>query len=378
MNAGRTSSPPANRPLSSAKAAKQDEFYTQLADIANELKHYKDHLRGKTVLCNCDDPIESNFFKYFALNFNTLGLKKLLVTSYSRSPIVGGQLPLLEIEGLKPEGKEPYAVEINEVPDANLDGAINLDDVEHLLRHDANTSRPLKGDGTYGDGDFRSRECIAILKQADIVITNPPFSLFREYLAQLVKLRKYFLIIGPKNAITYKEIFKIIQENKMWLGTGFASGNAYFSIPSENARAFAAGVYDEMTGLVKFRNVGWFTNMDHKRRHEQIPLYKKYSPTDYPRYANFDGIEVSRVVDIPVDYHGAMGVPITFLDKYNPDQFEILGSSMTLALPMSQVAEKGTYLQGGPRFYLANGDGTYDRQYDRIVIKHRSTHEDRS
>ncbi len=370
QNAGSTPSHPANQPLANAKAAKQDEFYTQLNDIANELKHYKEHLRGKTILCNCDDPFKSNFFKYFALNFKTLGLKKLLVTSYSRSPIVGGQLPLLEIEGLKPEGKEPYAVEINEVPDANLDGAINLDDVKHLLQHNANVTRPLKGDDTYGGGDFRSRECVEILKKADIVVTNPPFSLFREYVAQLVEHGKQFLIIGPKNAVTYKEIFKLIQENELWLGHGFAAGNAYFRIPTENAREFAAGVYDEKTGLVKFRNVWWFTNMDHDSRHETIPLYKKYSPSDYPNYVNFDGIEVSRVVDIPVDYPGAMGVPITFLDKYNPDQFEILGSSMTLGLPMSKVAKKGTYLQGG-RFYLDNGDGTYSRQYDRIAIKQR-------
>ncbi len=371
MNAGRTSSPPANRPLASAKAAKQDEFYTQLADIANELKHYKEHLRGKTVLCNCDDPFESNFFKYFALNFKTLGLKKLVATTYEGSPIVGRQLALFDIEGLKPEGKEPYAVEINEVPDTNRDGAIDMVDVELLLRHDANSTRPLRGDDTYGGGDFRSRECVEVLKQADVVVTNPPFSLFREYVAQLVEHGKQFLVIGPKNAITYKETFKLIQDNELWLGHGFAAGNAYFKIPSENAREFAAGVYDERTGLVKFRNVGWFTNMDHDSRHETIPLYKKYSPGEYPRYVNFDGIEVSRVVDIPVDFPGAMGVPITFLDKYNPGQFEILGSSMTLGVPMSQVAERGTYLQGGPRFYLANGNGTYRRQYDRIVIRHK-------
>lgn len=368
MNAARTSATSGNRTLSSAKAAKQDEFYTQLTDIENELKHYRHHFAGKVVLCNCDDPFESNFFKYFALNFNTLHLKRLICTSYSGSPIVGGQLPLMVMEGLKPYGKkEPYLVEINEVPDLNKDGAIDLLDVEHLLKHDANTSRPLKE-----GGDFRSPECVKILKGADIVVTNPPFSLFREFVALLVEHGKQFLIIGPKNAVTYKEVFKLIKENHLWLGTGFSNGNAFFKIPVENVRDFASGVYDEKTGLVKFRNVGWFTNMDHSKRHEFIPLFKKYLPEVYPTYANFDGIEVSKVADIPCDYAGAMGVPITFLDRYNPDQFEILGSSQTLGVPMASIAPRGSFLQGGPRFYIAKGDGTYQRQYDRIVIRHRS------
>lgn len=325
MNAGSTSSPPANRTLSGARAAKQDEFYTQLADIANELKHYKEHLRGKAVLCNCDDPFESNFFKYFALNFNALGLRKLICTSYEGSPIAGGELPFEEYAGHKPNGRQARLVEINEVPDLNADGAIDLLDVEHLLRHDANTMRRLHGHNGYGGGDFRSRECVEVLNQADIVVTNPPFSLFREYVAQLVEHGKQFLVIGPKNAVTYKEIFKIVQENRLWLGTGFSNGNAYFRIPEGNARDFSAGVYDEKTGLVKFRNVGWLTNMDHSRRHEPIPLYRKYDPVEYPTYDNYDAIEVGAIADIPADYEGAMGVPITFLDRYNPDQFEILG-----------------------------------------------------
>jgi hypothetical protein len=313
-------SPSGNRTLYSAKAAKLDEFYTQLADIANELAYYWKHLRGKVVLCNCDDPFESNFFKYFAANFSTLGLKKLIATTYAGSPIVGGQLPLVEIEGLKPNGREPYLVEINEVPDLNSDGAINLDDVADLLRHDKNATRPLKQ-----GGDFRSAECVEILKQADIVVTNPPFSLFREYVAQLVEHGKQFLIIGPKNAITYKEVFKLIMRNKLWMGVGFSAGNAYFKILPENARDFASGVYDETTGLVKFRNVGWFTNMDHDRRHEKIPLFKRYTAAEYPSYDNYDAIEVGKVAHIPEDFKGAMGVPVTFLDRYNPDQFEILG-----------------------------------------------------
>lgn len=366
-----TSQASGNRALSNARRVKQDEFYTQLGDISNELKHYKAQLRGKTILCNCDDPFESNFFKYFALNFNTLGLKSLIATSYKKSPIVGADLPLFSIEGLKPEGKEPYAIEINEVSDLNGDGATDLADVEYLLKHNANTSRSLNGDSIFNAGDFRSRECVELLKQADIVITNPPFSLFREYVEQLFAHDKQFLIIGSKNAITYKEIFKLIKVNKLWLGNGFANGNAFFSTPKDYAREFAAGVYDEKTGLVKFRNVGWFTNMDNPKRHEFIPLYKKYTPDDYPTYNNYNAIEVGKVAEIPADYPGAMGVPITFLDKYNPVQFEIVGSSRELGKPMSKIAEKGSYVQGGPRFYLSNGDGTYRRMYDRLVIKRR-------
>ena len=374
-----------NQSLGKARDAKQDEFYTQLGDISNEVKHYKTQLHGKTIFCNCDDPYESNFFKYFALNFKSLGLKKLIATSYKGSPIIGTQLILSEIDGAEAEiegaeerekpdreksiSKEPYAIEINEILDYNQDGAIDLDDVTHLIEHDANTHRKLNGNGIYGAGDFRSRECVELLKQSDIVVTNPPFSLFREYVTQLVEHDKQFLIIGNKNAITYKDIFVLIQENKLWLGHGFAAGNAYFKIPAGHARDFASGVYEESTGLVKFRNVGWFTNIDYENRHEEIPLYKKYIPAEYPTYSNYDAIEVNKVADIPVDYSGAMGVPITFLDKYNPEQFEIVGSSRTLGLPMSQIAQKGSYEQGGPRFYLDNSDGTYRRLYERIVIR---------
>jgi hypothetical protein len=319
------SSSSGNQALSKARSAKQDEFYTQLSDIENELKHYRAHLRDKIVLCNCDDPYESNFFRYFALNFNALGLKKLIATSYAGSNIAGGLLPLMEMEGLKPEGKDPYAIEINEVPDANNDGAIDLADVEWLLRNDKNSCRTLTGDSEYGAGDFRSAECVEYLKQADVVVTNPPFSLFREYIAHLFSHEKRFLVIGSKNAATYKEVFKLIREDKMWLGRGFSGGNAYFSIPENYRRDFAAGVFDEKTGLVKFRNVGWFTNLDHEGRHEEIPLFRRYSNRDYPHYDNYDAIEVSKIANIPVDYDGAIGVPITFLDNYNPVQFEILG-----------------------------------------------------
>jgi hypothetical protein len=219
------------------------------------------------------------------------------------------------------------------------------------------------------DGDFRSKECIDLLNQADIVVTNPPFSLFREYVAQLIKYDKKFLIVGSLNSITYKEIFKLIKDNKLWLGYGFSNGNAFFKTLQK--KEFASGVYDEKTGLVKFRNVGWFTNFDISKRHEEIILYKTYygNESEYPKYANYDAIEVGKVSDIPIDFEGKMGVPITFLDKYNPDQFEIIGSSMTLGEPMSKIADKGTYSSGGPRFYLDNGSGTYQRLYDRIVIR---------
>jgi len=313
-----------NRNLRQARKAKKDEFYTQLADIEKELKHYKDQFRGKIVYCNCDDPYESNFFKYFAANFNALGLKKLITTSYSGSPIAGQQLPLFEIEGLKeikPKDAEAHRIEINEVPDFNKDGAIDLKDIEQLLKHTANVCAPLKG-----DGDFRSQECIELLKQADIVCTNPPFSLFREYVAQLVEYDKKFLIIGSINAITYKEIFKLIKNNKLWLGITMDGRNVWFRVPDDypinenvaNSKIINGEKYLFVKGCV------WFTNLDTVKRHEELVLYKKYNPKEYPKYDNYDAIEVSRVSDIPMDYDGVMGVPITFVSHYNPDQFEII------------------------------------------------------
>lgn len=346
-----------NRVLSNAKKAKQDEFYTQLGDISNELKHYKSQLCGKTILCNCDDPFESNFFKYFALNFNTLGLKKLIATSYKKSPIVGDDLPLFSIEGLKPEGKEPYAIEINEVADQNGDGATDLADVEYLLKHNANTARTLKADNTYNAGDFRSRECVELLKQADIVVTNPPFSLFREYVTHLVTHEKQFLIIGNQNSITYKEVFKLIKENKIWLGVD-NGGTKWFRVPddydiqTESRKKIENGIkYFSMGSIM------WFTNMDNPKRHEKIPLYKKYSPAEYPKYDNYDAVEVGKVAEIPVDYDGAMGVPITFLDKYNPRQFEILGN-------LGSYAPDGYSLSGA--IYIGG-----KKVFKRILIKHR-------
>lgn len=364
MPKGRPSSSASNRSLTQARAAKQDEFYTQLNDISNELKHYKSHLHDKVVLCNCDDPYESNFFKYFALNFNSLGLKKLIATSYQPSPIVGGQLPLLEIEGLKPSGKEPYAVEINEVKDLTRDGAIGIKDIELLLRSDANVTRPLNSDDTFGGGDFRSRECLQLLEQADIVITNPPFSLFREYVSQLSNYNKDFLIIGPKTAITAIEVISQIRDNKLWLGTGFASGNAYFEIPRENEREYAPGVFNPETGLVKFRNVCWYTTLDHKRRHEEIPLFRRYEESEYPEYDLYKAIDVSKVANIPLDYDGAMGVPITFLDRYNPSQFEILNANNL---------RKSTSVPAKPHGLIKDTHGSLQgkRKFVRLVIKRR-------
>ncbi len=315
-----------NQTLSKARSAKQDEFYTQLGDIEKELKHYRTQLRGKVVLCNCDDPYESNFFRYFALNFNALGLKKLIATSYAKSAIVGGYLPLFDIEGLKPECKEPYAIEINEVPDHNGDGATDLADVEYLLRNDANTSRTLLGDTEYGAGDFRSTECVEYLNQADVVVTNPPFSLFREYVAKLFEFRKSFIILGNVNAATYKEIFSLIKRNKMWLGESIHSGDREFRVPAHYPLE-AAGfrVDDDGVKYIRVKGVRWFTNLDVPQRHQEIPLYKNYTADEFPHYDNYDAIEVSKTAEIPADYFGAMGVPITFLDKYNPYQFEIMG-----------------------------------------------------
>ena len=340
-------SSPKNSSLGNAQKAKKDEFYTQLPDIERELKHYKAQFKGKVVYCNCDDPAVSQFFHYFAYNFEHLGLKKLITTCYQSqatdlfSQNDSEKAVYLEYEGDKDGDKVPGPDEIG--------------------------VKPLKG-----DGDFRSAEAIELLEQADIVVTNPPFSLFREYVAQLIEHKKKFLIIGSVNASTYKEIFPLIKDNRLWLGNGFQAGNAYFAVAdTSDANDYAGGVYDEATGLVKFRNVAWFTNMDTSKRHEELILYETYSPEKYPKYVNFDAIEVSKTAAIPTDYDGAMGVPITFLDKYNPDQFEILGSSRNLGQPMSNIASKGTYSQGGVRFYLPNGDGTYRRLYDRLVIQRK-------
>lgn len=241
-----------------------------------------------------------------------------------------------------------YVMDIREVPMANGRG-VSDEDIDGLLKSKKRGVKKLKG-----DGDFRSEECIAYLKQADIVVTNPPFSLFREYVAQLMEYDKKFLIIGNKNAVTYKEIFPLIKDNKLWLGYGFRKDNAYFRIPRERAGGYAPGVYDPTTGLVHFRNCTWFTNLDIQKRHEELTLFKKYygNEEEYPRYANYDAIEVSKVSDIPCDYFEEIGVPITYLDKHNPEQFDIIGGSRWMGKPMSEIAPKGSYVAGGVRFYL--------------------------
>lgn len=311
----------ANKNLNAAKAAKKDEFYTQLSDIERELQHYWQHFRGKVVLCNCDDPYESNFFKYFALRFNQLGLKKLICTCYNGSPVTGNELAI-HFDGFDDDEpkKIAYKVEITEVKDENGDGAVDLSDVQYLLKNDKNVLAILK------TGDFRSQECIELLKEADIVVTNPPFSLFREYIGQLMEYQKKFLIIGNMNSITCKEIFPYVQNNKMWIGPSISSGDRKFYVPDDYPlNAAGCGVDSDGKRFIRVKGVRWFTNLDHNKRHEDLDLVCRYSEDEYPTFDNFDAIEVGKTSDIPYDYDGIMGVPITFLDKYNPDQFEILG-----------------------------------------------------
>lgn len=318
-----------NKNLNKAARAKNDEFYTQLTDIENELRHYKDHFKNKIIFCNCDDPEESNFFRYFALNFEHLGIKKLIATHF--------------------DAEEPtYKLEIVRELDINSDGKIDFQDIQRI---------PLKQ-----NGDFRSPECVEILKSCDIVVTNPPFSLFREYVAQLMEYEKKFVIVGNQNAITYKEIFKLIKENKIWLGNGFTAGNAFFEVPDnfENTQIF------EVNGkrLAKFRNCHWFTNLDHAKRHEDLLLYKLYSPEEYPNYDNYHAIEVSKVKDIPINYNGVMGVPITFMDKYNPEQFEIVGATESEGKGFSN----GLWIEESK---VAQPLINQKRVYKRIFIKHK-------
>lgn len=320
-----------NSQLSAAKKAKNDEFYTRMTDIEHELVHYKDHFKGKVVLCNCDDPFESNFFKYFALNFNRLGLKKLIATCYSGSPIAGGEYqPSLfddDVDEDTGRHRRAYKAVVNVFRDATGDGGLDMDDIKNLLDSGENELTELHGDGTYGAGDFRSRECLELLDEADIVVTNPPFSLFREYVATLMEHGKKFVIVGNQNAITYKEAFPLLRDDRLWLGYNKVKE---FVVPSADHPERGNIVTDGKGGLIaKFGNICWYTNLDIKKRHEDLLLYRRYKedPSRYPKYDNYDAIEVSKVKDIPEDYWGVMGVPITFMDKYNPDQFDIVGCS---------------------------------------------------
>ena len=308
--------------LKEAKKNKADEFYTQLCDIEKELQFYKEQFKGKVVLCNCDDPYESNFFKYFILNFNYLGLKRLITTCYSSSPVVGTQISLFD-EPTQNNSAHPYKVIIDKVEDLTGNGAIDLDDIQILLK------TPGVVQTLEGDGDFRSAECLELLKEADVVVTNPPFSLFREYVSQLMEYNKKFLIIGNINCITYKEIFPLIKNNLVWLGHGMGRWISGFIVPDTYELFGTEARMENDKRIVSTNNCLWLTNLEHNKRHEPLDLFKRYKKheDEYPHYDNYDAIEVSKTSDIPYDYDGLMGVPITFLDKFCPEQFEIIGCS---------------------------------------------------
>lgn len=333
--------------MDNAKKNKSDEFYTQLFDIEKELVHYKECFKEKIVLCNCDDPYESNFFKYFVLNFNHLGLKKLICTCYDSSPVAGEQLTLF------PE-RNPYKIEISEVVDENGDGAVDLSDVEYLLKNKKNVLKRLKS------GDFRSDECIELLKECDVVVTNPPFSLFREFVAQITNYKKDFVIIGNTNALTYKEIFKLFQADR--IRTGYTNFNVgmYFYVPE------AVEKYHKIENgrkMVRVSTSCWFTSLPVKKHTEDLILYQKYSPDIYQKYDNYDAININTYTDIPYDYEGEMGVPVTFLDKYNPDQFEILGMAASAGYKKEIVGIE--FLGQKDARPLINGKNTYARVFIR-------------
>ncbi len=334
----------ANR-STNARTAKQDEFYTQFSDIQMEVESYleldADAFQNKVVYCNCDDPFESNFFKYFAANFNRLGLKKLISTSYDGSPIAGQGALFPEYDDGKANRRKPMAlaVVLDHVKDEDGDGAVNVTDVEIFLKHNKAARVSLKGNEQYAGGDFRSPECVEFLKEADIVVTNPPFSLFREYVAQLVAHEKRFLIIGNMQAATYKEIFPLIKADKLWMGVTIHSGDREFRVPDHYPLEAAGWRVDEAGAkYIRVKGVRWWTNLDHGRRHQPLPLmgmadnlrFSKHNEikgkTAYDRYENYDAIEIPFTDSIPNDYDGVMGVPISFLDKYCPEQFEIVGT----------------------------------------------------
>ena len=312
-----------NKQLTTAQRRREDEFYTQLSDIERELRHYEPHFKGKTVLCNCDDPRVSNFFHYFSYRFEALGLKRLITTCYKNQE-----------RDLFSQNDSERAIWLEYTGDRNGN---RIPDPEEI------GIRYFKG-----DGDFRSEECIELLKQADIVVTNPPFSLFREYVAQLVKYDKKFLIIGNQNAITYKELFPLFMANKIWLGYGFKRNCAHFITNYEDN----ATDRDHREGMIRVPSVTWFTNLDIPKHHEEYVFIRKFRTDEYPKYVNYDAIEVSKSTDIPEDYDGAMGVPITFMYKYNPEQFEIVGLSLMLA-DMNVIKSKLGKCNGGPAFYVS-------------------------
>ncbi len=393
----KTGSAPMNRGLTAARDAKKDEFYTQYVDIQKEVEAYlefdPDTFRGKVVYCNCDDPFESNFFRYFATNFNKLGLKRLVTTSYDGSPIAGQGFLFPEYnEGNgKREKPKALAVILDQVRDEDGDGAVNIEDVKLFLKRNKAARIALKGDDTYGGGDFRSEECVAFLKEADIVVTNPPFSLFSGYVSQLVKHRKQFLIIGNTNSITYKAIFPLIKDNKLWLGCTNFNVGMFFEVPDDWKHFHHI---DAQTGrkLARVSTSCWYTNLDHGRRHQPLSLMTmaenlKFSKNlrgkaAYDKYDNYDAIEVGTYKEIPSDYHGVMGVPVTFLDKYNPEQFEIVGTldSSDPQNPYrtrwySAQDQKDAFFRrfGKPGSIPLNMSGVINdtKVYKRILIRHR-------
>lgn len=341
-----------NSNLHKANQAKKDEFYTQMSDIEKEMKHYKEQFRGKVVFCNCDDPKESNFVKYFSMNFEHLGLKKLIATHFKEANLFTNE--------------QSYKLEYSGDKDGN-----RMPDPSEFMTM------------MISDGDFRSKECVDLLKQSDIVITNPPFSLFRQYVAQLVEHKKKFLIIGNVNSITYKECFKLIKDNKMWLGASIHSGDREFRVPNDYPlNAASSRIDSDGYKYIRVKGVRWFTNLDYEERHENLVLYKKYVPDDYPKYENYDAINVNKTSDIPMNYDGHMGVPITFLDKYNPEQFEIIGlgiSNSGIEIGVKPYKEdhkryrKEVQKRGavdGDLYMITNG--VVDVPYARVIIKIKS------
>lgn len=352
-----------NASLNKANMAKQDEFYTQLTDIEKELRHYRKHFQGKTVLCNCDDPFESNFFKYFALNFNRLGLKKLIATCYAGSPIANRQLSLFDVSG---EQGDAYMAVVTQVYDKGGDGGVDMMDVAELFRAKENVLKKLKG-----DGDFRSPECLKLLDEADIVVTNPPFSLFREYIAVLMEHHKKFIVIGNQNATKYKEIFPYFMSNEIWLG--YNNGDMSFRVP-DYFEPRETRYWQDETGQ-KWRslgNIAWFTNLDIKKRHEELILVKRYKAEEYPCYENYNAIEVSKISDIPCDYAGLMGVPITYMTVHNPNQFEIVGLSdrdSPLQVRVYTKADSPKYSDFNRCCTIRQSDGSLKSTYMRILIR---------
>ena len=375
-----------NKNLNSAKTARKDEFYTQLTDIEKEMRYYRKHFKDKTVLCNCDDPFESNFFKYFVLNFNRLGLKKLIATCYTGSPIANKQLSIFDILGESEETQnKPYKAVVTTVHDKTGDGGVDMLDVAELFKSGENELTELEG-----DGDFRSPECLELLDEADIVVTNPPFSLFREYVGVLVAHQKKFIIIGNVNAVKYRETFPLIMSNELWLGASIHSGDRAFFVPDDYPLDAAGCGIDEATGrkYIRVKGVRWFTNLDIKQRHEDLILVKRYDPDYYRRFDNYDAIIVDSVADIPCDYSDVMGVPITFLDKYNPSQFEIIGRTGNIEWATTECAfftppteeMQNKYKKQNKTWRVQNGyyvteDGIAHTVYDRLFIRNKHPEE---